>query len=92
MTLLCWRDVLSLTCCLALSSPLYDPENPPRADLTSAAYKSSANSSTINHFHEKLLKLKDLMKTKAGRARALKRHQVMLDFLRTFEEECEGRA
>jgi len=81
-----------LTRRLALSSSLYDPANPPRADLTSAAYKSSANSSSINHFHEKLLKLKDLIKTKAGRARALKRHQVMLDFLRTFEEECEGRA
>ena len=57
------------------------------------SYKSqSANSPSINHFYEKLLKLKDLMKTRAGRKRAEQRHQVMVNYLQTFHDECEGRA
>ena len=73
--------------------PLYDPAIPFRADLTAESYKSaSSQSPSINHFYEKLLKLKELMKTNAGRTRALKRHAVMEQFLQQFHEECEGRA
>lgn len=73
--------------------PLYDPAIPFRADLTAESYKSaSAQSPSINHFYEKLLKLKELMKTKAGKSRALKRHVVMEQFLEQFAEECAGRA
>lgn len=73
--------------------PLYDPAIPFRADLTAESYKTaSAHSPSINHFYEKLLKLKHLMKTDAGRKRAAKRHEVMEQFLEQFAEECEGRA
>ena len=44
--------------------------------------------SCVGHFYEKLLKLKTLMKTKAGAALAESRHQVMVDFLSQIEEEC----
>ncbi|MBA0815801.1 hypothetical protein Gohar_000536 [Gossypium harknessii] len=47
---------------------------------------------TVNHFHEKLLKLKDLMKTKAGLRRAEKRHKVMEEFLKQFYAEWDGKA
>lgn len=73
--------------------PLYDDAVPVRANLTYDAYRSTSyKSPTINHFHEKLLMLKSMMKTKAGQKRAAKRHQVMVDYLALFEEECKGLA
>ena len=45
---------------------------------------------TINHFHEKLLKLKGLMKSEAGKRRAEGRHRTMLQFLEHFHAEWEG--
>ncbi len=45
---------------------------------------------TINHFYEKLLLLKDRMNTATGRAMAEARHQFMEDYLRRFFEEWEG--
>lgn len=47
-------------------------------DLSAEEYAASAakGSPTYDHFFEKLLKLKDMMKTQAGRAAAEVRHQV----------------
>ena len=42
---------------------------------------------TVNHFHEKLLKLRGLMKTDTGRAMADRRHERMVAFLEHFHEE-----
>lgn len=39
---------------------------------------------TINHFYEKLLKLKDLMYTDTGKTLANSRHQFMKDFLKQY--------
>lgn len=72
---------------------LYDPDQPPRTDLTKAEYAAgSANPTSVAHFYEKLLKLKDLMKTDAGRRRAQKRHEFMEAFLHQLDEEIAGRA
>ena len=64
---------------------LVDDEKP--RDLTFESYNSAKSSSAINHFHEKLLKLKDLMKTENGKKEALRRHQFMELFLQQFESE-----
>jgi uncharacterized protein len=69
--------------------PMYDPELPPQLHSTFEQYKNS-KSATINHFYEKLLLLKDMMNTEAGKKLAEKRHQVMVDFLRQFMLEWEG--
>ena len=45
---------------------------------------------TINHFHEKLLLLKDRMNTATGKAIAEQRHEFMESYLRRFFEEWEG--
>lgn len=46
--------------------------------------------STVAHFYEKLLKLKDMMKTKAGRAMAETRHKFMEAYLEEFKAEWAG--
>eukprot|EP00941_MAST-03F_sp_MAST-3F-sp1_P002621 g2621.t1 len=45
---------------------------------------------TIDHFYEKLLLLKNMMKTAEGRQRAEARHRYMQDFLRQFRGEVNG--
>jgi uncharacterized protein len=47
--------------------------------------------STIAHFYEKLLKLKENMNTKSGQKLAKGRHKVMERFLEEFFDEWEGR-
>lgn len=68
---------------------LYDPQIPADLDMSKEAYKNST-APTINHFYEKLLRLKDLMKTTAGKELAAQRHQFMLTYLKQFYQEWEG--
>ncbi|KAG0562343.1 hypothetical protein KC19_9G138900 [Ceratodon purpureus] len=71
---------------------MHDPAEAPRTSLTKSEYaKGVAQPTTINHFAEKLLKLKDLMKSQAGKKRAQQRHEFMLSFLQQFKEEWEGK-
>jgi uncharacterized protein len=68
---------------------IHDPEVNPEEHETAEAYIKSTGT-TVNHFYEKLLLLKDRMNTATGRTMAEKRHQFMEDFLRRFYEEWEG--
>jgi len=68
---------------------LYDPEIKPQQYVDKEAYKNTV-APTVNHFYEKLLLLKDLMKTAAGRQMAQERHQFMLNYLDQFYAEWEG--
>ena len=82
---------------------MHVPGVEPRERLTRAEYVGDAMTkkrktgkpstrvdTTVNHFHEKLLKLRGLMKTETGRAMAEKRHARMVEFLEAFHEEWEG--
>jgi len=70
---------------------IYDPSIPPTQYPSPEAYRKS-EAPTINHFYEKLLKLKDGMHTQAGRQVAEERHRFMLDYLEHFYREWEGKA
>jgi len=50
-----------------------------------------SRSSTINHFFEKLLLLKDRMNTKTAKKIAKERHEFMEKYLNRFFKECEGK-
>lgn len=69
---------------------LYDPEIAPKLNMSKEEYKSSTTP-TLNHFYEKLLKLKDLMKTSTGKEIAAQRHDFMLVYLDHFYKEWEGK-
>jgi uncharacterized protein len=70
---------------------LYDPAIAPNLHLSKEEYKSST-APTLNHFYEKLLRLKDLMHTDTARELAAERHQFMEQFLSRFYAEWEGEA
>lgn len=66
---------------------LYDPEIKPALNQSKEQYKNST-APTINHFYEKLLLLKDLMKTREGKKMAEERHDFMRSYLEHFFDEA----
>jgi uncharacterized protein len=70
---------------------IYDPEDKPKTNLTKEEY-IKAKGTTINHFYEKLLLLKDLMNTETGKKLAEKRHKFMEKYLEQFYKEWNGKA
>ncbi|MNC27360.1 putative hydrolase [compost metagenome] len=71
----------------AKGRPVYDPEIPPRDESLQKEYRDYSKGTAVNHFYEKLLKLKDLMNTPYGRKLAEERHAFMESFLEQFYKE-----
>lgn len=65
---------------------IYNPEEKPVAHQSFEEYKKNTGS-TINHFYEKLLLLKDKMNTPTARKIAEERHAYMEAFLQQFYKE-----
>lgn len=65
---------------------IYDPSINP-IEFTSLEQVKNAGNHTVNHFYEKLLKLKDLMNTNTAKEIAEKRHKFMENFLEEFYSE-----
>lgn len=68
---------------------IYDPAIPPQVYTHKEEYKNTS-APTINHFYEKLLLLKNTMKTNTGKLLAEQRHVFMETYLSQFFDEWEG--
>lgn len=68
---------------------MYNPDIKPELNMSKEEYKIST-APTINHFHEKLLLLKDIMNTETGKEIAQQRHQFMETYLEQFYNEWNG--
>ncbi|KAK8846205.1 hypothetical protein M9Y10_020211 [Tritrichomonas musculus] len=69
--------------------PIYDPTLKPVLHSSEKEYRKSKGTS-ISHFYEKLLLLKDRMQTNSGRKVAEIRHQYIESFLNQFLREWNG--
>lgn len=68
---------------------MYHPDIKPNLNMTKEEYVKS-ESTTINHFYEKLFKLTALMNTQTAREIAKTREDFMREFVGEFMDEWEG--
>ena len=68
------------------NNPIYDPSIPLHSPPDAESYRKY-NRSTIHHFYDKLLKLKDMLHTPTARQMAEERHRFMEMFLDRFFKE-----
>ena len=68
---------------------MHNPGISPNFNMSKEEYRKS-NSTTINHFYEKLFQLKELMNTNSGKRLAAEREAFMKDFLKEFMREWQG--
>lgn len=75
---------------LKKGKPFFDKNAFPTENLSASDYNTTkCAESSINHFFEKILKLKNLMMTNSGKEEAKSRHQIVVDILyHFFAEEC----
>lgn len=69
--------------------PIYEPYEEPVENMTAEEYENHTSTS-VNHFYEKLLKLKYLMNTDTAKSIAEIRHLYMEEFLNEFIIEWNG--
>lgn len=69
---------------------IYDPAIKPVMHTSAAAYGAS-KSTSVNHFHEKLLLLEKRMNTETAKRIARARTSFMKDYLQKLKNELEGK-
>lgn len=68
---------------------MHDPGVKPAEHMNGKQYQSHC-ATTVNHFYEKLFRLKDLMNTETAKRMAEQREAYMKGFLAEFLEEWDG--
>lgn len=88
-----WLDALGaigIARCFAtaarLNQMIHDPEHSPKSEMDEKEYKKR-ETTAINHFYEKLLKLPEMMETESGKKIAEERVEKMKKYLEWFFEE-----
>ncbi len=69
--------------------PMFTPNEAPMENFDRESYVKNQGS-TVAHFFEKLLKLRNMMHTDASRREAEVRHQRMIDYLDAFFDEVNA--
>lgn len=69
---------------------MWDPNEHYVDNMDEKKYRNNKGN-TINHFYEKLLKLKDMINTDTAKKIAIHRNYYMEDFLKEFYEEWQGK-
>jgi uncharacterized protein len=73
------------------SRPIHEPDEKPKDYNNFEMFKKNlTKGSSINHFYEKLLLLKNKMNTETGKKIAQHRHEFMEQYLKEFYAEWEG--
>jgi len=73
----------------SVNQPLFEPGLPERSSMTAEEYRCG-KSSSLNHFGEKLLKLRDRLNTETARRWAASRHAFLEEFRTRFLAEWDG--
>ena len=68
---------------------IYNPNN--NELVNEEEYKKKGSKTSISHFYDKLLKIKDLMNTDTAKIIAQERHQYLENFLQEFIDEWNGK-
>lgn len=71
---------------MKIKQPFFKKDLFPIENISHEKY-TSYDSTSVNHLFEKILKLKDYMLTNEGKNEALKRHQIVVDFLEQYFKE-----
>ncbi|MBR3676499.1 MAG: HD domain-containing protein [Alphaproteobacteria bacterium] len=69
--------------------PFFDPNYLP-TEMNAEKYKQIKYCPIVNHFFDKLFRLRDMALTEPGRRCIEKRHEVIVNFLKTYFEEIEA--
>ena len=69
--------------------PFFDPDYLP-TKMDAERYKQLKNCPVVNHFFDKLFRLRDLALTEPGRKCIEKKHKTIVDFLKTYFDEVNA--
>ena len=69
---------------------IYAPDIKPLVNMSKEEYRQNQDSTSVNHFYEKLLLLKDMMNMETAKRMAEHRQAVMEAYLEEFMAEWEG--
>ncbi len=79
--------VRTLAFSFATGRPVFDATALPETDLNTYTDRNRKTNTAINHFFEKLLKIRELLFTDSAKKLAAERHKIMVDFLYHFFDE-----
>lgn len=83
--------IRTYTYSLQNNRPFFDKEVFPNLNMNAQEYMSKCSNSSVCHIFEKILKLKELMLTDAGKTEAEERDKIVVDFLYHLFDEDNAR-
>ncbi len=69
--------------------PFFDPDCLP-TEMDAAKYKQTTYCPVVNHFFDKMFKLRDMALTEPGRRCISKKHETIFNFLKTYFDEVNA--